>query len=157
MLNVLGGVKVYTVPEIDMLIKSANGYTVVDKLPTLSSANTGLVYYKKSTSVISELKGYKREGDSDDTEFIKEEIDEDEGYTVPVYTKLPVLIPYIVGHDEKGRKMWYTTSAKNSESTPLTDEEIKAIWKKYDYTYPKMLITQKTLAVDMRADSMQQE
>lgn len=48
MLNMLGGIKIYTVPDVDLLIKNATGFAIVDTLPDpIEDAKANLAYYKR--------------------------------------------------------------------------------------------------------------
>lgn len=87
MLNMLGQHKIYTVPEIDVLLRKASGFTIVDTLPDISLANDKLVYYKRQFDEDGNLKKVEVEGE-----------------------ERPVLIPYLVGYDIDGTtKVWYTS------------------------------------------------
>ena len=130
-LNVMGGQRVYTVPEIDMMMKKMAGFTIVDKLPAIASANPTLVYYKKTKDKVRDITGY---ANPDDPTDIAEE--EDAIHTEPVYTERPALIPYIIGNDAvTGDKVWYTTGNSVNEQVPLTDDEINEIWDAIDFVH----------------------
>jgi len=128
MLNVLGGIKIYTAPEVDQLIGKANGHTIVTSLPSLSSAVVGMVYYKKTAITKKELKGYRRASDTEGDYTVDLRGAPDDEYTVEVYNKYKVLVPYIVGTDNEGNRAWYTTGTLDS-SNPITEEEILEMWR----------------------------
>ena len=129
-LNVMGGYRVYTVPEIDAMLKKMAGFVIVDKLPELSAANTSLVYYKKTKDTVKDITGY---ANPDNPADISEE--EDDTHTEPIYTERPALIPYIIGNDADGNKVWYTTGSNVNDQVPLTNEEINTIWDSIDFVH----------------------
>lgn len=134
-LNVMGGVKVYTVPEVDNLIKRSNGYMIVDKLPALATAKAGMVYYKKAQQTIPELVGYRRAEDinGDSTSDLAETMGG--MYTVAVYVNRPTLTPYIVGTTPVGGRVWYTTTEHSAEMRALTEQEVLDIWNRHKFGY----------------------
>lgn len=140
MLNVLGGNKVYTVPEIDKLIKNMAGFEIVDKLPTLDAAKTTCVYYKRGNSSI--IDGYRKpdDPDGDATEDVKDEADDT--YTTPIYRQ--ALIPYIKAKQTSSgtsQYVWFTTDTL-SKVDSLTEEDVRAIWY-YGVTYDGLTSEQK--------------
>lgn len=126
MLNVLGGHKVYTVPEIDKLLRNACGFVIctASTFPKLEDASTKLVYYKQTNDTIA---GYCDPDNPDD--IVTEP---DEKHTEPV--KIPTLTPYLKGKDADEKDCWYTTDKYTLNDT-LTEEEVLAIWNKYDWGY----------------------
>lgn len=110
MIRLMGAVKVYTVPEVDALIKRKKSFTIVDKLPAIGTAREDIVYFKRTG----------------------EKATDDEG------NEYPEVIPYIVGtvpegmfinpdtgclcecntNNDKsagytaGSRVWYTTGVK---------------------------------------------
>lgn len=123
-LNVLGGNKIYTVPEIDTLLKNMAGFAIVDKLPDIATANTKLVYYKKSKDKLQEITGY---GNPDNSSDVSEE--QDSIHTEPIYTERPLLVPYIIGNDTTGNKVWYTTGSAAKDHAAIPEETVLEIWK----------------------------
>lgn len=129
MLNVLGGVKVYDAKEIDSMMRTTHGFTIVNTLPPIQTANIGLVYYKTTAQAVTEIKGYRRIDDTDDTDDLTPE--PDATHVIPVYISRPALIPYIIGV-VNGHRVWYTVAGHPVDSSPISDEEILAIWHRYD-------------------------
>lgn len=83
MLNVIGRHKIYTVPEIEALIRRKAGFTFVDKLPAIELAKDNVVYYRKTNDMFEDSEG----------------------------KEWPLAVPYIVGLDSKGNRCWYTGGA----------------------------------------------
>lgn len=83
MITVMGYHKVYTVQEVDALIKNTAGFSVVDKLPARELAKDNWVYYKKTNEKYLEEDGTVR----------------------------PSVLPYIPGTDEAGEPCWYVGAA----------------------------------------------
>lgn len=128
MLNVLGGVKIYTAPEVDKLIGKASGHAIVVSLPPLASAMVGTVYYKKTAVTKKELKGYRKASDTEGDYTSDLRASPEGEYTVAVYDRYSMLVPYIVGTDSSGNRAWYTTGTLDS-SGPITEEEVLQIWR----------------------------
>lgn len=129
-LNVLGGNKVYTVPEIDSLLKNVAGFAIVDKLPKIETANAKLVYYKRTKDKMQEITGY---ANPDDPTDISEE--PDETHTEPIITEHPLLVPYIIGKDADNNKVWYTTGGSAKDHDAIPEETILEIWNKIRYAH----------------------
>lgn len=143
MLNVLGGNKVYTVPEIDNLLNKITGFEIVSKLPYLAEANTKTVYYKKTTG--SAVIGYIVPGGS-----IDDMVDEiDDTHVEPVYAS--VLVPYIKGFDTSDNPCWYTTGSLTISDT-LSEEEVIKIWEEHYLKGQKLtkVNTTRQIAIDGR-------
>ena len=130
MLNVQGNNKVYTVPEIDGMLKNMAGFRIVERLPNIEDAKETLVYYKKVKDKIQDLVGYAIPDDPTD---ISEE--QDDTHTEPVYELRPALIPYIKSKDENDDYVWYTTGGATSDHRGLTEEEVLDIWNSYEPQY----------------------
>lgn len=129
MLNVLGGVKVYTTTEINSMIKRSHGFDIVNELPPIQTADIGIVYYKTTSKCVVEIKGYRKIDDPDDTDDLTPEPDAE--HVIPVYISRPALVPYIIGI-VNGRRVWYTVAGQTVDTSPISDEEILAIWHSYD-------------------------
>lgn len=108
MIRLLGEAKVYTVPEIDAIIRKRTGFQIVNALPDIRLANDRIVYFVRT------------------------------GETAPGWNDemYPVLQPYVVGYDDAGgggccccdcppsccggegtsggERVWYTTGIPNS-------------------------------------------
>lgn len=85
MLNLIGGNRVYTVKEIDQIISTKTGFFIVDELPDADTANSNLVYYRRTDKLFEDEHGHLQK----------------------------VLRQYIVGEDPEfsGHKAWFTTDA----------------------------------------------
>lgn len=124
-LNVLGGLKVYTVQEIDTIIQHAGAsFEIVDKLPTLAAAVSNCVYYKKSNKKITDIWW----SNPDDPTDIADE--QDTVHTEQHSEERQVLIPYIKGIKD-GEDCWYTTggSSTGGDHEPITEERVREIWQ----------------------------
>ena len=122
MLNVLGGNKVYTVPETDNLLDGKTNFETVSKLPPLAEADVKTVYYKKTAD--KDITGYVIPGGS-----IDDIVDEaDSTHTEPVTT--PVLVPYVKSFDANNNPCWYTTGS-NTVNNTLSEEEVLKIWEEH--------------------------
>lgn len=108
MLRLLGEAKVYTVPEIDAIIRKRTGFQIVNALPDIRLASDRIVYFVRT------------------------------GETAPGWNDemYPVLQPYVVGYEDAGgggccccdcppsccggddkpsaARVWYTTGIPNS-------------------------------------------
>lgn len=138
MLNVVNDTPVYKADEIDRLIRFANGYEIVDELPPIASANIGLVYYKKTDTTVPDIKGYRRADDTDNTRDLYPT--PTALYNTPVYQYLPALLPYVIGKDNTGHRIWCTMVTDVQNSAPLSDAEILEIWHNYDYISPVLTV-----------------
>lgn len=98
MLHLFEGNRVYTVPEIDMLLQRATGgFTIVDSLPLASKADPACVYYVKKTVTDNATNEDKH-----------------------------VLVPYVIGKapDSGTEDVWYTTGI---EKGSISYEELANI------------------------------
>lgn len=128
-INVLGGQKVYTVPEMDtkideIIAQGLAGFEIVDKLPTLASATVNRVYYKKTKKTITDT-WYSNPSDPTDTSD-----EQDATHTVEHTAERPVLQPYLKGKDAHNDDCWYTSgSGSAGDHRGMADEEILEIWR----------------------------
>jgi len=140
MLNVLNDTPVYKSSEIDKLIQSANGYEIVDTLPSIAGANVGIIYYKKTGTTVPDVKGYRRADDIDSTRDLYPT--PTALYNTPVYQYLPALLPYVIGKDNTGHRIWCTMTTNIQNSVPLSDDEIRTIWHNYDHISPVLTVVE---------------
>ena len=75
-----------------------------------------------------ELKGYRKASDTEGDYTSDLRASPEGEYTVAVYDKYSMLVPYIVGTDSGGNRAWYTTGTLDS-SGPITEEEVLQMWR----------------------------
>lgn len=119
-LNVLGGQKIYTVQEIDTIVRhSGAGFEICDKLPSLATAIPNCVYYKKSDKKVTDT-WWSNPNDSTDTAD-----EQDATHTEQHSEEHQTLVPYIKG-TKNGEACWYTA---DNDHEAIPKERIREIWQ----------------------------
>lgn len=122
MLNVMGGARIYEVDDIDRMLGELSSFVIVDVLPNVNVADDKTVYYKKSSSNVNEITGYRNPLNPSDISPAM-----DSTHDIPVYQERPALVPYVVGKNpDNNTRAWYTCGA--DEKAPLSDRQIIELW-----------------------------